>query len=84
MKKNKPTTFNEKLERLESINEELDRDETELEKAIELYEEGIKLAAECLEALRTAELRITELKKELTTKNATGAVRESGEIFDND
>lgn len=62
MKKNKETTFKEKLSRLEEISEMLEDDSIELEAAIALYEEGTKLAAECTDTLRTAELKISKLE----------------------
>lgn len=61
MKKNKELSFKEKLSRLEEIAGLLEDDELELESAISLYEEGTKLAAECAETLKTAELKITQL-----------------------
>ncbi|KAB2909807.1 MAG: exodeoxyribonuclease VII small subunit [Ignavibacteriales bacterium] len=54
--------FKEKLERIEEISALLEDQEIDLEKAILLYEEGMKLSQECIVVLKDAELKITELK----------------------
>jgi exodeoxyribonuclease VII small subunit len=48
--------------RLEEIVSLLEGNETRLEDAIKLYEEGVELARSCMKRLRDAELHITELK----------------------
>ncbi len=55
--------FESSLKRLEGIVETLERGEAPLEKALELYEEGLKLAQVCSETLRTAELRLKKISK---------------------
>ena len=50
--------FESGLERLEAISAKLDAEETPLEDAIRLYEEGIKLSASLSEYLAHAERRI--------------------------
>ena len=50
--------FESGLERLEAISAKLDAEETPLEDAIRLYEEGIKLSASLAEYLAHAERRI--------------------------
>lgn len=57
--------FIDKVKRLEDISQELDNEEIDLEKAIELYEEGVKLSQDCLSTLQNAELKITELRGKL-------------------
>ena len=61
--KKKEQSFEEKLNRLEEISVLLEDEGIDLDKAIELYEEGLALSKECSERLKTAELRISELKK---------------------
>jgi len=65
MANKKELTFEEMLVRLQEISELLENDESGLEKSISLYEEGIKLSKLCYSKLKTAELKVTELKKEL-------------------
>jgi exodeoxyribonuclease VII small subunit len=65
MSKKKEISFEESLKRLQEISELLESDETGLEKSIELYEEGVKLSKYCYSVLKDAELKVTELKKEL-------------------
>lgn len=50
--------FEKGLERLETISAKLDAEETPLEDAIRLYEEGLKLSASLSEYLSQAERRI--------------------------
>ena len=64
-KKNK-NNFEQDLARLEDISRILEEDDVELEKAISLFEEGVTLSKSCLKALKEAELKITELKGELS------------------
>jgi exodeoxyribonuclease VII small subunit len=69
MSKTKSTkSFEEKLKRLEQISEILESGEVQLEESISLFEEGIKLSKECLTILENAELKITQLKKEVSNK----------------
>ncbi len=65
MNKPKKTTFEQKLIRLEEISALLESDDIGLEEAINLYEEGIELSKICMDTLRNAELKITELKKQV-------------------
>lgn len=55
--------FEASLKRLETIVETLERGEAPLEKALELYDEGLKLAQVCSETLRTAELKLKKISK---------------------
>lgn len=63
-KKNK-SKFEEELTRLEEISRILEEDNVDLETAISLFEEGVKLSKSCLKTLKEAELKITELKSQL-------------------
>jgi exodeoxyribonuclease VII small subunit len=65
MKKKETNTFENKLVRLEEISDLLEAEETQLEDAIKLFEEGIELSKDCLTTLKSAELKITELKKKI-------------------
>jgi exodeoxyribonuclease VII small subunit len=62
-------SFEEKLKRLEQISELLESGEVQLEESINLFEEGIKLSKECLNILENAELKITQLKKEISNQS---------------
>lgn len=64
-KKKIKSNFEQDLSRLEDISRILEEDNVDLEKAISLFEEGVKLSKTCLKTLKEAELKITELKGEL-------------------
>lgn len=57
--------FEEKLSKIEEIATLLQNKETELEKSVELYEEGMKLAKELEEELGKFERRIDIATKDL-------------------
>ncbi len=57
--------FEASLGRLETIVEELEADDLGLQDALKRYEEGVSLAKTCTDLLRTAELRVQELSKEV-------------------
>jgi exodeoxyribonuclease VII small subunit len=65
MSKKKEAGFEESLQRLQDISDTLEKGEIGLEDSIKLYEEGIKLAKNCFSTLKNAELKVTELKKQL-------------------
>jgi exodeoxyribonuclease VII small subunit len=69
--------FEESLERLEAIVEELEGGELPLERAIALFEEGVALGKRCGAKLEEAEKKITILLEQ-----AGGGVRE--ETFEAD
>lgn len=54
-------SFEDALKRLERIVETLETDPPDLETALDAYEEGTKLAQQCLDRLEQAELRVEEL-----------------------
>jgi exodeoxyribonuclease VII small subunit len=64
-KRKTKSNFEQDLLRLEEISSILEADGVELEEAISLFEEGVKLSKFCLKTLKEAELKITELKSEL-------------------
>ena len=55
--------FEEALQRLESIVEAMESQDLPLEKLLQQYEEGTKIAAHCQKKLSQAELRLQELEK---------------------
>jgi exodeoxyribonuclease VII small subunit len=65
-KKKTKNNFEENLSRLEEISALLEGEELGLDESISLFEEGIKLSKSCMTALKKAELKITELKSELS------------------
>ena len=65
-KKKQKSSFEEELKRLEEISQQLENEELGLDDAINLFEEGVKLSKICLTTLKNAELKITELKEELS------------------
>ena len=69
MGKKKNNNFEKNLRRLEEISTLLESDSLGLEEALNLYEEGIELSRSCISALKKAELKITDLKKNLDKLN---------------
>lgn len=65
MSKKKEQNFEESLKRLQEISDLLEKGEVGLEDSIKLYEEGIGLANVCYSTLKNAELKVTELRKQL-------------------
>jgi exodeoxyribonuclease VII small subunit len=68
MTKKKEAGFETSLSRLQQISELLESGEIGLEESVKLYEEGINLAKICYSVLAEAELKVTELKKQLEEK----------------
>jgi exodeoxyribonuclease VII small subunit len=67
MAKKKESSFESSLQRLQEISDILEKGEIGLEESIKLYEEGINLAKNCYSTLKDAELKVTEIKKQLET-----------------
>lgn len=59
---NEIISFEENMKRLGTIAAELEKGDIPLEKAVELYGEGIKLSAVCRNQLDQAKIKITEEK----------------------
>lgn len=57
---NEKTSFEDNMTKLGIIVAELEKGEIPLEKAVELYGEGVKLSAECKKQLSEAQMKITE------------------------
>jgi len=72
MKKKDINSFEKKISRLEEISSLLEAEDTQLEDAITLFEEGVELSKDCLTVLRNAELKITELKSKIDSTNHAG------------
>lgn len=53
-------TFEENLARLSEIVSALEKGDIPLEKAVELYGDGVKLTAQCRKQLDEAQIKITE------------------------
>jgi len=56
-------SFEQGLERLEQIVQELEKGDLALERALELFEEGMKLSVSCRKKLEEAENRVEILLK---------------------
>ncbi len=65
-KKKIKSNFETNLARLEEISNLLESQKLGIEEAISIFEEGIKLSKSCSTTLKNAELKITELTKELS------------------
>ncbi len=63
LKPSKPDSFEKNLERLGTIVSQLESSELTLERALQLYEEGMQLSAVCQKQLEEAEGRVEILKK---------------------
>lgn len=61
MTKNERPTFEEALEKLEWIVNQLGDQSITLEKSVELYEEGLSLSKLCTETLESASLKIEQI-----------------------
>ena len=70
-KKKIKSNFEANLARLEEISNLLESQEIGLEEAISIFEEGVKLSKSCATSLKKAELKITELTKELSDINSS-------------
>ncbi|WMJ23032.1 exodeoxyribonuclease VII small subunit [Paludicola sp. MB14-C6] len=57
-------TFEKALLQLEELITSLEKGELSLEQSIQVYEQGVKLTAFCNKELKTAKLKIEELKAE--------------------
>ena len=62
-KKHPETTFEEGLERLEKIVQELEQGDLTLDRTLKLFEEGMKLSGACRRQLEEAETKVELLMK---------------------
>ena len=64
MKKDKKSkSFEDSMDRLENLVLEMESGKNNLEKSMELFEEGMKLINDCQEKLKKVEIRIEEFSK---------------------
>ncbi|HEV2232433.1 MAG TPA: exodeoxyribonuclease VII small subunit [Terriglobia bacterium] len=70
-KAGKTESFEKNLERLDAIVQQLEDADLPLEKALQLYEEGMKLSAVCQKQLEEAEGRVEILMKKAGGKIET-------------
>ena len=56
-------TFEKQLARLEEIVEKLEAEQTDLDAAVKLFEEGLVLSKELSAKLETVKFKVQELKK---------------------
>ena len=64
MVKDKQHNFEETLKKLEAIVDQLESGDVDLEKSVQLYEEGMRLKKICEEKLKKVELQIKKIKIE--------------------
>lgn len=57
---NEKENFEANLKKLSTVVTELEKGDVSLEKAVELYSEGVKLSAVCKKQLDEAKIKITE------------------------
>lgn len=69
-------TFEQAINELEVIVRQLESGDTELEKSIEIYEQGNKLLKHCEKRLNDAKLKVEKIVKD---KNGEIKVQEFGE-----
>ncbi len=62
--------FEKALKRLEEIVEKLEKGDLDLDKSLEIFEEGIKMSRICSQKLKEAEKKI-----EILTKDETGKLK---------
>lgn len=60
----KEISFEEQMKRLQSIVEQLEKDDIDLDKSIDLYQEGLKLSKNLKSQLDKFENKIVELNEE--------------------
>lgn len=72
-------TFEEKLEKLKDIVEQLETPDTlELDTSLELFEEGVGLVRSCRDLLEKAELRIQKVSDAENDNDEIETVSEDG------
>ena len=64
MNKIKELSFEDSLKKLEDIVDKLESGDIDLEKSVELYEEGMRLKTSCEEKLKKVEIKIKKIKIE--------------------
>ncbi len=64
----KDLTFEQALLKLEELISQLEKGELSLEQSIKVYEQGVKLTSFCTSELKTAKLKIEELKADSSSE----------------
>ncbi len=57
--------LDKKLEQLKQIADKLEKEDVTFDQSIALFEQGVELAKECLQALNQAKGKITQIKQDL-------------------
>ena len=70
----KKESFEESLEKLESIVSSLESENLDLDKSLKEFESGVKLYKSCKEYLDKAEKKITKLTEDLKLEEYTDSV----------
>ncbi len=71
MVEKKDIKFEKAMERLEKIVQELEKGELDIDKSLQIFEEGMQMSKICAEKLNEAEQKIEQL-----TKNGKGELKE--------
>ena len=71
----KKTTFEEALQQLETIAEQIEQGTIGLEESIQKYEEGMSLVQHCREVLAKAEFRIQQVQMKADGSAEVGAFK---------
>ena len=72
--------FEDAIKRLEKIVSELESEKFDLDKSIELFEEGIKLSKFCKKKLKEAEQKIEVILKKEATSSESDEKKEDYEV----
>ena len=78
----KQHSFEEALQQLESLAEQIERGEIGLEESIRKYEEGMRLLTQCRKTLNQAEQRISKLAPASQTEAETADAADTARARD--
>jgi exodeoxyribonuclease VII small subunit len=70
----KKQSLEDKLNALNRIADEMEKDETPLEEMLKSFEEGVKLYRECYEILNQAEAKVQMIIDEMTPDDSEGGL----------
>jgi exodeoxyribonuclease VII small subunit len=74
MEKKIKNSFEKNISRLQEISELLENENIGLEEAIGLYEEGVLLSKTCIDELKSAELKISQIKAKAQDISTEGSI----------
>lgn len=77
MARKKIRTFEESIERIDKIIEQMEDDSASFNKYLDLYEEGLQLISDCSNQINTAQQKIYRLEDDFSLKKFD----EAGEKF---